>query len=449
MKATLIEVALTTRSAVSVAAPERAVVKGEADLPVARDGWDQPVVPASGLLGSLRAAAQAQDPEMAARLFGSGLGSDDDSESTGSPSLVRALGTSLRLPDAPLQVRTQTAIDRTRGAAADRMLRGREHLPTGTQVHLYLALDDASAADEADLRELIDHWRPVIGGGRSTGFGRAQVSSARMLVLDLDQQQDLTRWLAASGPESFGEGPGWQAMQVAASDGAPRGRMTLEVDLVTTSDLRVGTGESQQTSADRRAAALFRQDALPAVPGSSWKGLLRSRSEFVLRSLEVHVCDSTSRTGTCGCCPTCHLFGWIGQAGDAGAVAARALLTVHDSVVRAPDGSPPAEQVRDHVSIDRFTGGARRGALYSEQVVLPGAHLTLRVDVPEAAADWALPLLWAVLADVHEGFVGLGHGTTRGMGFVELRQPQQLDGWRERLRDALPSMPALPGGAHA
>ncbi len=449
MRVTLVDIALTATAGVSVAAPERATVKGKAELPVARDAWEQPVVPASGLVGSLRAAAAAHGVGVADRLFGAGIGrdEDEDGEATGCSSLVRALGTTTRLPtDAPVQSRMQTAVDRTRGAAADRMLRRREHLPPGTQVHLYLAVENGSPEDVAHLRQLVAGWRPSLGGGRSTGLGRADVTSARMLVLDLDRQEDLTRWLAASGPTSFGAGPGWQTIKVTALTGLSPGVLALEVDLVAASDLAVGTGEYVEVSPGRKAAELSRAGGRPLLPGSSWKGLLRSRCEFVLRSLEVQVCDSTSVAGTCGTCPTCLLFGWTGRAGDTGAVAARALLVVHDSLVQAPDGSSPEEQVRDHVAIDRFTGGARSGALYSEQVVLPGAHLTLRVELPETVAGWALPLLWAVLADLHEGYLGVGHGTTRGLGFVQLRQPQELDGWRDRLRAAVPAMTAAPGG---
>ena len=104
-------------AAFCVGAPE---MEGASHLPVAVDPrTGAPVVPVSGLIGSLRAHAASVRPADADRLFGT---IDGDSDGP-SPSVVRGLGTVVTVNGAAVtaadvQERAQTAVDRRRGAAA-------------------------------------------------------------------------------------------------------------------------------------------------------------------------------------------------------------------------------------------------------------------------------------------------------------------------------------------
>ena len=90
---TLVLASLRAEEPVSVAASEAAGLLGT-DLPVARRPTDgEPVVPATGVTGSLRAhAAQSMSTAEVTTLFG---GPDHD---TLAPSLVRVLGTWTKPP---------------------------------------------------------------------------------------------------------------------------------------------------------------------------------------------------------------------------------------------------------------------------------------------------------------------------------------------------------------
>lgn len=82
---------------------------------------------------------------------------------------------------------------------------------------------------------------------------------------------------------------------------------------------------------------------------------------------------------------------------------------------------------RSHVAIDRFTGGARQGALFKVKAVRPGVNLTLRYrwergQIPPAVAN----LINHVLRDLHDGLATVGGMGTRGYGWVTLRSPEAV-----------------------
>lgn len=78
----------------------------------------------------------------------------------------------------------------------------------------------------------------------------------------------------------------------------------------------------------------------------------------------------------------------------------------------------PAEVILNHVSLDRFTGGARAGALFTEKVS-PGKDLSLifdiYVDTNNLDPD-AIVAFEDALDDLCKGLLPLGGGSTRGHG---------------------------------
>lgn len=166
------------------------------------------------------------------------------------------------------------------------------------------------------------------------------------------------------------------------------------------------------------------------LPGSSLKGVLRSHAERIARTFdETKACDPFSKGGPtmfcghrfetrkkrfkedpnnaevyAGSCPICRLFGstWYGG-----------RLATADAY--AEEGLPRTEQ-RDGVGIDRFTGGASRGAKFELEVVTSGAFVTtLHMRNFEL---WQLGLVGFLLQDLKDGFIRIGMGKSRGLGKV-------------------------------
>ncbi len=164
------------------------------------------------------------------------------------------------------------------------------------------------------------------------------------------------------------------------------------------------------------------------IPGSSLKGVFRSRAEQLLRGFlygsSISVCNPLDRKAACGRqkavqeasgpqrylrhCPACQLFGSLALGGR----------------VYFRDAFPaPAHPVvlgeRKNVAIDRVTGGARGGALFGLEVV---ESARFEAEMVLSNYDtWQLCLLAVVLDDLNQGFIGLGSGTSRGYGRVTIR----------------------------
>jgi CRISPR/Cas system CSM-associated protein Csm3 (group 7 of RAMP superfamily) len=184
--------------------------------------------------------------------------------------------------------------------------------------------------------------------------------------------------------------------------------------------LLVGSGEPAERTGEQgnQVARMFRVGDQYVVPGTGLKGLLRSRAEFILRS--VHMSPLQCQNQRCGTCWSCKVFGYGGGQDDSSAsVGQRARIRVVDAVV-----ADPCARERQHVAIDRFTGGAADQLLYTMEGLERGSF-TLRVEAlapelepPELAQIRSV--LRLVLEDLNDGIIGVGAAVARGYGSVSV-----------------------------
>ena len=187
----------------------------------------------------------------------------------------------------------------------------------------------------------------------------------------------------------------------------------------------------------------FGEKAIPYIPGSSLKGVFRSYAEKICRSLRddlVPVClpyedprqievGEEDHQASCGLifekykkdqnknmvpthdvyrlsCPACRLFGSHGFVGRFAA-----------SDAYPKPGDSPLLEIRDGVAIDRFTGGAAKGAKYDLEVLTKGDfQSTLEIRNFER---WQIGLIALVLRDMEDGLVRIGFGKSRGLGRIK------------------------------
>lgn len=250
-------------------------------------------------------------------------------------------------------------------------------------------------------------------------------------------------------------------------------RLTIDGYLVAESGLRVGIGRAAELVGTELAVIRDNHDR-PFIPGSSFKGALRSYLEAVVRGMASadaelkHVaCDPTKEDEQCvqsgrlysvdpdweypqdrltlgkpvgiedlhqgldatgenqdrtftkrllaNTCLACRTFGspWLA------------------SPVRMRDMPVVAEEwfglfdVRDGVAIARDKGTAADGKLYDYEVVPAGTRFELHVEA-ENLDDWQCGLLWLGLRALKDGRVALGGFTSRGLGWIRLEEPEVL-----------------------
>jgi len=428
------------------------VQRHEPDLVADRDPWDRPQIPGASLAGALRELVRGYLPaddgtDTSDRLFGRLLPSGSATATVDSEaSSIWVLGG--RLLDGHEAgadtvaglIRAATAIDRHRGAARAHSLRLEELLPAGTRFEVFLRWDDA---DADDLNLFLTHlmaWQPMIGHGVSRGRGRCAVETVRYGSLDLARPDDLLRWVTGSGPKLIREVAAQPAVPLPGQGSIGNGEPLATISVSIVGPLRIGSGRVSERTAgtDGPRVSLIVDEGGPLVPGSTLKGLFRSRMEYILRSVAGR--DAACQNQSCGRCWPCGVLGYAGGSDPArSSVGVRGRLRFTDA--RVTNGIPAT---RTHVAIDRFTGGAGRlsrdpatavqrapdpgdepaetgrGLLFTVQTLEHGGFTVVIEDLgldSEERED-ARALLRLVLQDLQDGLVGVGGGMARGYGSI-------------------------------
>lgn len=242
-----------------------------------------------------------------------------------------------------------------------------------------------------------------------------------------------------------------------------RNRLEIVGTLTTVTALRVSAGRSSEPIGSDLPVI---KDALrrPLIPGSSFKGALRSRLESFLRGIDPDFAKDPSELAD----PK--LTAWLKDLKDEykeaenkddksltkkilkktdlvslvfGAPWLAGKLQIRDLTV-APDAWFGQYQERNGVAIERDTETASNGKLYDFQVVPADTPFQFHAVI-ENAENWELGLLLVGLEQLKTQQLALGGGRSRGLGVVELvlkemswidvRQGDEID--REKLRNYL------------
>lgn len=352
---------------------------------------NEPWLPGASLAGAFR--EHLVDSEVPSALVDRLMGAGGASTT---PSRVRVLGGFWRGAAGPAYESIQsTAIDRRRGAARSSTLRTIRVLAAGASFRTYWEADDLAEEEQQAMLDALSTWRPLIGRAVTSGYGETATSNLAWGVLDTSTEPDLERLLTLSGP-SLVNAVATRTLPV--REGTAREAVRLLLDIV--APLHVGYGEM-----DGNRNLIRRRDSRYVVPGQSLRGVLRSRIDHILASVGAPSCVSQN----CRCL-SCEIFGAVDDVSGR-----RARVRVADALI-----DDAAKGEIEHVAIDRFTGGARDSALYSDEVVIAG-RLTVRVeDLTASSLLWrrTAALLRLVVEDMNRGYVVLGGSGQRGYGRV-------------------------------
>lgn len=213
-----------------------------------------------------------------------------------------------------------------------------------------------------------------------------------------------------------------------------KNRLDLTGTLATVTALRISQGRSTEPIGSDLPVV---KDALgqPLIPGSSFKGAMRSRLESFLRGIDLTLAKDPSelvsklmneqvktikeKNKDNDEALTIALNGITDEVSKVfGTPWQASKFQVRDLTVK-PDSWFGQYQERDGVSIDRDTETAVDGRLYDFQVVPAGVEFEFRA-VCENAEDWELGLLVMGLQQFKMEQIPLGGGNSRGLGVVKL-----------------------------
>ena len=219
-----------------------------------------------------------------------------------------------------------------------------------------------------------------------------------------------------------------------------KNRLEITGILTTVTALRISAGRSTESIGSDLPVI---KDALgrPLIPGSSFKGALRSRLESFLRGIDPNLAEdpanytSSTRNNQVKNLKvkyknddlnlTQELIGITDDIGSLfGTPWIASKFQVRDLTVQ-PDAWFGQYQERDGVAIDRDTETAADGKLYDYQVVPAGTPFDFKAVV-ENARDWELGLLTIGLHQFETEQIPLGGGRSRGLGVVKLEIDKML-----------------------
>ena len=371
---------------------------------VTKDYRGKPCVPGTALKGVLRAWADRFYPKHPAidRVFGSKEVGSDNAESgraefhaafvvppTPASSADFAAHVPYWNPAALTGIASNVGIDRVTGAAARGKLFFHEFVPEGVAFAVEVTAARLEADEVAFLCAVLEHGAThaafpyQFGASGADGWGR--MTWTRTAV---------ERWTAASRT------PTRAALPPLPTPTAATPHVAFDLALTFRGPFLVNDASKAKPSNPAADATnftpLLHANGSVWLPASSFRGALRSRAEFLYRSLtQADDLDPVER-----------LFGHTGQA---------SRLTVAEFTEVGTCKKPR----QDFVAIDRFTGGAADGAkfdaTYADRPKF-STRLTLALDMLQPGD---LALLAAALRDVCAGNVPLGFGGSKGYGVAE------------------------------
>lgn len=413
---------------------------------VALDVSEKPVIPATGLKGALRAWLKRHKEPAAkiAEVFGIDASFAEDGRPKGAAAQVldgRFETMKIGHPPAGWSaaratgVATSVAIDRARHAAEDKKLFHYEFVPPGVTFRIAVEGMGSPGSNAGLVLKALRGFndpsdRVTLGaGGPAWGWMTWAPEKTGIAILsDGDVRKWLGEQVGAPVPAYVGVGA---PLSVPPGSGDRCFELLLELtfpgSFLVNDPSQTRSEEDGPSGPKRPDHAPLRDSAgKPMLPASSFRGVLRSRAEMILRTIhgDSGACREGLGSGACPpvkkrgdlarLCAACRLFGTTGW---------KSPLAVSEFV--SSDGWRSRETTQDFLRIDRFTGsGANHlkfDGLAAVAPVLAGKlRLNLAVPIEAGLASWAIGLLALVLRDMAAGEMTAGFGAGKGYGRMRM-----------------------------
>jgi CRISPR/Cas system CSM-associated protein Csm3 (group 7 of RAMP superfamily) len=400
------------------------------DMPLLVDPGDgvRPLLTGASIAGALRSALRERScgygigegaAGAAALLFG-GIKGDDDGEQ--SPLIVDdALGAT---GSYGVELRDGVRIDPQSRTAADSAKFDLQLWQAGTKFPLRFELvlrrgDDHVALQKALATALagFNDGSITLGARKRRGYGRVKVAQWHVRSFDLaaNGSLGLRDWLL-EGANQLGDAnaPAVAPKDLPAALGATallpdkRNLFTMDVSLSLAGSLLIRTGGGTDDIGPDTVHLHARQadgTSPPVLSGTSLSGALGARARKIVKTLMV---DKKAEPPLIGAM-------W-------GATRCASRLEVEEHKL---GGTYKDDLVQNRVSIDRFTGGARDGALFNEQPVFGDdasrVKIVLKLRNPQEAE---VGLLLQLLKDLWTEDLPLGGESSVGRGRLKGREAQ-------------------------
>jgi len=260
-----------------------------------------------------------------------------------------------------------------------------------------------------------------IGSGTRNGYGELKIIECKKAELDLTNPDHLRRYLAKSSNLSCElEGMTEHTPKVSADEW-----QTYTLTLKPEGFFLFGSGfddaDADMTPVgelviewDKEGKPHFSEEPQTLVPASSVKGALAHRTAYYWNKRNNHFAGSPEAKVGENNPAVAAIFGTTKDS-ECTKKITRGNILISDVFKK-----PAKTKVVNHVAIDRFTGGAIDGALFTEKVNYDTDEYILKIEVNKKAfesEDESIEKAFEdALDDICKGMLPLGGGVNRGNG---------------------------------
>lgn len=469
----------------------------DTDLPIAQNGRGEWYVPGTSLAGVIRAWGLRffTNPQVTNELFGPLMKKGDDDSGHASFFIVED-ATIINSSETVVEIRDGVGIDRRHGTAADRVKYDRAILPRGTKLKLRMIVELKNGKKRAHslfVKHLVKEFSEAkleFGAATTRGLGRMKLlDNVRIREDDFSTRAGFLRMLQENGEERTKDAFSTRCDAIQVEQGED------EITFGTEKLVRICINWKPRRSLMVKAGFDGNGvDMLPltsgnegnislVLPGSSIKGVLRSHSERILRTLfeknapesfleqlesvplvnavfgRRNRSDQENDAGSmigglkirdCYSTRTINPHDWDRViSATANPDLSSSAQELHQSIATISPNPPSSFSISHHVAIDRWTGGAAEGALFSVLEPINDFYEPIemsldlgRLEGKDGGTEMtalAVVLLLFLLRDMASRRIPFGFGTNRGLGEIEITGIgiEVADTIPELIRDAL------------
>lgn len=346
-----------------------------------------------------------------------------------------------------VELRDGVKINGATGTADDGAKYDLEFLTAGTQFLLNFELLIEEDKDETQLKEALaialeglKSGEISIGMKKQRGFGRCHVDEWQVWEFDLTKHSDRLSWLTfdRSWSKPYIKSPSDRLLsnkklkQLKINNPDKRDRLFIHAKFKLASPLLIRSGQDlTKSSATDKNSKLCVPDVVhlrsqrngkpePVVSGTSLAGVLWHRAERIVNTLGKDLKI---------------VYGLFGKVDENTKETKASRLLIDETVIESTD-----DIVQSRIAIDRFTGGAYHGALFSEQPIFgietaeeekkskkgkekskptkKTKHIELKLELRKPE-EYEIGLLLLLLKDLWTGDLPVGGTSSIGRGRLQ------------------------------
>ena len=362
------------------------------DIHVLKNRGGKPFVPGTSICGVLREYFARTEPAAVEKIFGD-LDSMQSSIQIGDVELI----------DGAIIFRDGVSIDGSTGVGINGGKYDYEAVERGAHGAIKMLVTLRACHERDAIKNSISRLLKrlelgiEVGALTAKGFGRVHVENLIADFYDFRNKSDVAAWLM-NYPASE---------KILPSDDIQSGGddLIIDADFVMNSSLIVRNYDTREKIGENKIHAVSlksRDDFL--IPGTTLKGILRHRAEYIL-----------SRLG----CPNAALDDLMGISNKALKIKSRFVV---DEIYISTENVRAA--VHSRTRVDRFTGGALQGTLFTMKPIWQSTtkpSLKIHFEIRKVKRDAEVGLALALLRDLWTGLIAIGGEKSVGRGTLSGR----------------------------